>query len=104
MTQQVMPADLIHELRVEKGENDEGRQDREQIRGSDVRETGQAIGGHIFDAKLLVEIQIRQQEAAEDKENHHAQVVEVVRQVQKPFAPHVGVNHHQGSKARQARD
>src|SRR5450830_1076248 len=104
MAQQVMRTDLVHELRVEKSENDEGCQDREQIRRGDARKASQAISGDILDTELLVEIQVGQQEAAEDKENHHTQVVEVVRQVQKPFAPHVGVNHHQGGKASQARD
>src|SRR5476651_2374171 len=104
MAQQIMRTDLVHELRVEKSENDEGGQDREQIRRGNARKTGQTIGGDIFDAELLVEIQIGQQEATEDKENHHAQVMEMVRQVQKPFASHVGVNHHQGGKTSQARD
>ena len=104
MTQQIVRADLILELRVEASEDDEGREDREQVGGRDARKARQAVGGNVLGTEFLVDIQVGQEKAAEREKNHHAQVIEMVRQAQKSFAPHVGVNHHQGGKTGQAGD
>ena len=102
MPQQIVRPDLIHELRVEESEDDEGREDGKQVGGRDARKARQAVACDVLATEFLVDIQVRQKKAAEREENHHAQVMEMVRQAQKSFATHMGINYHQGGKPGQA--